>query len=70
MNEEDLSKLTDSQLYDLIIRAQEALINKRALKKMDLEVEEKFGLEYQAIVNEVNTLKKGVITLKLFRKAV
>lgn len=62
----DLNEMTDYELYSLAIQAQMVLIDKRNHHKADLEDKEKFDMEYAAAVNEVNSLKKGLNTLRLF----
>jgi hypothetical protein len=70
MSTKDLREMTDRELYDYIMAAQGVLIDKRAGYKTKLEEKEQFDVEYAAVTNEVNSLKKGLNALKLFSEKI
>lgn len=66
MSKMDFNETSERELYNIIIRAQSVLLDKRIIHKVTLENQGKFDIEYVAVMNEVNSLKKGLNALKLF----
>jgi hypothetical protein len=64
-----LRKCSDKELYDVIIDAQSILIEKRLAHKAELETKGELGIQYAAVTNEINTLRKDVIVLRLFSES-